>query len=317
MKLPFKKKTILIAAAVFVFLLLMLSMCGKKGGPETKAAKATKGNLVVTVSASGTIHSSNEANLSTVSAGRVSRILAEENETVGKGDLLLALDSSAQTEKDYRRMASLGEKGYVTPQQVEQSREMYENSVILAPFSGTVAKCFVEPGEMLIGGTPAILLADLSDMILESNIDETDIGKLKIGQRSVVVLDAYPELKLSGRVEFIARSSLEIREKGITYLVRIKLDPSGIVLRLGMTGNVDIEITEKKNVLMVPYTSVGEDKTEKYVMAVEKNVLRKKLVTTGLENYDSTEILSGLSENEVVAQNVMKLKEGMRIKPKF
>jgi RND family efflux transporter MFP subunit len=312
-----KKKTIIISAAVIVLLLLGLAMCGRKGGAETKVAKATRGTLVVTVSAYGTVRSSNEANLSTVSAGRISRIYAKENEFVRKGTILLDLDSTAQTEKDYRRMTALGEKGYVTSQQAEQAREMWENSVITAPFDGTVAKLFVDSGEMLVGGTPAILLADLNDMILETNIDETDIGSVKVGQKAEVTLDAYKDTKLTGTVQFIARSSLEIREKGITYLVKIKLSQPGVVLRLGMTGNVDIEITDKQNALMVPYTAVGEDKTVKFVMAVEKNVLRKKIVTTGLENYDSTEITSGLNENEVVAANATKLKEKMRIKPKY
>ena len=297
MKKYLKNKYVIIGAIVILLLFIVsISMCGKRSGNETKTAKAHKGLLTVTITSNGTIRSNEEANLATAGSGKVAKILAAENQAVDKGDVLLELSSTAQAEKDYKRMASLGEKGYVTSQQVELAKEQWENTFIKAPFYGTVAKKFVEEGEMLLGGTPAFLLANLNEMIVETNIDETDIGNVKVGQAAEVSLDAYKNVKLKGIVLFISRSSLEVKEKGITYQVKIKLySGAGVTLRLGMTCDVNIKVAEKNDVLMIPYTAIGEEEGENFVFIVEKNIIKKKFIVTGLENYDNTEILSGLT----------------------
>lgn len=312
MKKYMKWTLIFVVLLGFIFL---FSQCGTRGGTEVKVSNVKRGELIVTVSATGTLRSNNEGKLTTVAGGRVSKIFVQENQTVEKDAVLLELDSTAQMEKDYKRLLNLGEKGYIALQQVEQAREQWNNTFITAPFSGTIAKKFVEVGEPLISGTPAFMLADLNDMIIETNIDETDIGNLNVGQEVEVILDAYKDSKLSGVVFFISKTSLEMKEKGITYQVKVKLKPTNLTLRLGMTGDVDIKVATKKNVLMIPYTSIGEEKKERFVFAVVNNILKKKIVKTGLENYENTEILSGLDEGEMVVEsNVSKLKEGMKVK---
>jgi len=302
-------------ALAFVISAAFISGCGMNGGTEVKIAKAVKGELVVNVQATGTVRSNNEAKLTTVASGRVSKIFAEENQTVEKGKLLLELDSTAQADKDYQRMNSLAGKGFLAPQQAEQAKEQWKNTFISAPFTGTIVKKFVEVGETLYGGTPALMLADLNDMIFESNIDETDIGELKAGQRAEVVLDAYKQTKIPATIIFISRSSLEVKEKGITYQVKSRLDKSALALRLGMTGDIYVKVNNKNNVLMVPYTAIGDDKDGKYVFAVEKGKAVKKTVKTGLESYDNTEIISGLKEGEgVIENNISKIKDGQAVK---
>ncbi|OGF52571.1 MAG: hypothetical protein A2044_02710 [Candidatus Firestonebacteria bacterium GWA2_43_8] len=306
------KNTILISA---VLAAALLSGCGMNGGTEVKLAKAVKGELVVNIQATGTVRSNNEAKLTTVASGRVSKIFVEENQAVEKGKLLLELDSTAQADKDYQRMNSLSEKGFLAPQQAEQAKEQWKNTFISAPFAGTVVKKFIEVGETLYGGTPALMLADLEDMTFESNIDETDIGQLKVDQRADVVLDAYKNTKLPATIIFISRSSLEVKEKGITYLVKSRLDKTALSLRLGMTGDIYVKVDNKSNVLMVPYTAIGDDKDGKYVFVIEKDKAVKKAIKTGLESYDNTEVISGLTEGEgVIEANISKIKDGQKVK---
>lgn len=298
-----------------VFSAALIGGCGMNGGTEVKAAKAVRGELIVNVQATGTVRSNNEAKLTTVSSGRVSKIFVEENQSVEKGKLLLELDSTAQADKDHKRMASLSEKGFLAPQQAEQAKEQWKNTFISAPFTGTIVKKFIEAGETLYGGTPALMLADLNDMIFESNIDETDIGQLKVEQRAEVILDAYKETKIPATIIFISKSSLEVKEKGITYQVKSRLDKSALALRLGMTGDIYVKVADKSDVLMVPYTAIGDDKDGKYVFALEKGKAVKKYVKTGLESYDNTEIISGIKEGEaVIENNISKIKDGQKVK---
>ena len=310
------KKTIITCTAAFAFAVFFLLFgCMVNGGQEVNLTKAVKGNLTVKVQSTGTVRSSNEAKLTTVSSGRVSDIFVSENEFVEKDRVLLKLDSTSQAEKDYKRTASLAAKGFMSSQSAEQAKELWKNTFIAAPFSGTVVKKFVEIGETLYGGNPAFMLADLSGMIVETNIDESDIGQVSAGQDAEVVLDAYKDVKLRGKVTFIARSSLEVKEKGITYLVKIKLDTSDKVLRLGMTGDVYINAASKPDVLMLPYTAIGDDKDGRYVLSVEKDKAVRKAVQTGLESYDSTEIVSGLKEGDtVIENNLSKVKAGAKVR---
>jgi multidrug efflux pump subunit AcrA (membrane-fusion protein) len=309
------KKAYLLGGIIMAILAsLFLSQCSTSSGTEVTTGKAAKGDIVVTVSATGTVRSNNEANLTAVASGRIAKINAKENQNVEKGEIMLELDSAAQFEKDYKRLVALGEKGYVPAQQVELAKEQWKNTFIAAPFSGFVAKKFVEVGEMCLGGSPAFMLVDLNDMIIEANIDETDIGLVKTGQKASVILDAYKDRKLGGTVAFISRTSLEVKEKGITYLVKVKLDPTDLVLRIGMTGDVDVHVSEKKNVLMVPYTAVGEEKNDKFVYVVADKKLKKAVVTTGVENFDNTEILTGIKEGDIIVDsNIAKLKDGMKV----
>ena len=293
----------------------LISGCGMNGGTEVKTVKAVKGELVVNIQATGTIRSNNEAKLTTVASGRVSKVFAEENQFVESGKLLLELDSTAQADKDYKRMLALSEKGFLPAQQTEQAKEQWKNTFISAPFAGTVVKKFIEVGETLYGGTPALMLADLSDMILESNIDETDIGQLKVDQRADVVLDAYKEIKIQATIIFISKSSLEVKEKGITYLVKARLDKNELALRLGMTGDIYVKVADKSNVLMVPYTAIGDDKDGKFVFTPINGKAVKKAIKTGLESYDNTEIVSGINEGEaVIESNISKIQVGQKVK---
>ncbi|MEI7904750.1 MAG: efflux RND transporter periplasmic adaptor subunit [Candidatus Firestonebacteria bacterium] len=309
------KKYIAILGLSAVVCLCLAAGCGSRGGTEVNTTKVAKGELVVKVQSTGTVRSNSEAKLTTVASGRVSGIFAEENETVKKDKLLLQLDSTAQAEKDFRRISGLAGKGFMTSQAAEQAKEQWKNTFISAPFSGTIVKKFVEVGETLYGGTPAFMLADLNEMIVETSIDETDIGQVKIGQDSEIVLDAYKDAKLPGKVQFIAKSSLEVKEKGITYLVKVKLEKTQLTLRLGMTGDVYIKAANKPDVLMLPYTAIGDDKDGRYALVIEKDLAVRKAIKTGLESYDSTEIISGLKEGDVVVENnLSKIKNGMKVK---
>jgi RND family efflux transporter MFP subunit len=311
-KLTGARETGILSAAFFV--ILFTGGCGN-GSVEVKTAKVVRGELVVNVQSTGTVRSNNEAKLTTVSSGRVSKIFVEENEAVEKNKVLLELDSTAQTDKDYKRMAALSKKGFLAAQQAEQARELWKNTFVNAPFAGTIVKKYIEAGETLYGGTPAFLLADLNDMIFESKIDETDIGLLKAGQKAEVVLDAYKGSRIPATIIFIAKSSLEVKEKGITYQVKARLDKTLLTLRLGMTGDIYVKVANKSDVLMVPYTAIGDDKEGKYVYAPEKGRAVKKYVKTGLESYDFTEIISGIKEAEAVIEgNISKIKDGQKVK---
>lgn len=112
---------------------------------------------------------------------------------------------------------------------------------LIAPFGGTVAQLNLKAGEQIAAGAPAVVLADLSGWIIETNdLTEIKVPEIEVGQPVNIKLDALPELSLTGTVESIGAVS-QLRSGDVTYPVRIKLNTTDPRLRWGMTAAVTFE----------------------------------------------------------------------------
>lgn len=116
-----------------------------------------------------------------------------------------------------------------------------KNLEVRAPFAGTIVELNAAAGEVIPANQQVILLADLSELYVETtDLTERDVVKLSEGQAAIVMPDALPDLSMTGEVVKIARSS---GKKGgdVIYTVRIKLDDPDPRLRWGMTVEVRFE----------------------------------------------------------------------------
>lgn len=183
----------------------------------------------------------------------------------------------------------------------EQTRLPFERSPLTAPFSGTVAEVFIAEGDTISPGSVAIRLLDLSRFLIELDVDEVDIGQIRVGQKAVVTLDALPQVEYSGKVDFIALAAST--ESGVvTYAVRILLADHDPRLRVEMTANVEIETQRVEGALLVPNRIVQVDR-ETGRFYVEKVTPQGSIIveiTPGLRNDTFTQILDGLSEGDQV-----------------
>ncbi len=187
--------------------------------------------------------------------------------------------------------------------QVDYQRAQFAKSYIRSPFAGTVVTLAQQEGETVAAGLSAPTLMEvvaLDRLEVSAYVDETDIGQVKVGQPAKVSVDAYPEREFDGKVTNIA-SSATTQNNVITYLVTIKFDkyPTGR-LKPQMTANVQIEISRKENLLLVPNEAVKRKKgtTQVVVLTGEKGEVRD--IQAGLSDDAMTEIVSGLREGEKV-----------------
>ena len=112
------------------------------------------------------------------------------------------------------------------------------NSELTAPFAGTVAGVMTKVGEMAVPGQPAVVLADLSSWIVETdNLTEIELPQIEVGQSVSVSFDALSDVELQGTVTAI-RPLFEIRQGDVTYVVKISLDENDPRLQWGMTAVV-------------------------------------------------------------------------------
>jgi multidrug efflux pump subunit AcrA (membrane-fusion protein) len=142
---------------------------------------------------------------------------------------------------------------------------------------------------------------DTTSLRVVLDVDEVDIGSIRIGQSSVVSLESWPDRSLTAEVVAIAPKA-ESQGGIVTYEVQLSFDPEDLPVRTGMTANADLTIAQHKNVLLVPNRAITVDRQagSYYVNKVVDGQLIQTEVTIGLRDDSFTEIKSGLSEGDQV-----------------
>ena len=182
---------------------------------------------------------------------------------------------------------------------LEAAQEQLAHSRLLAPFGGTVLAVNVHRDEVAYARNPAIRLADLTRLEVVAQIDEIDIGSVSVGQKVEIVLDAFPGRPFQGEVLRIAPAATPQRGSTV-YEATITFAPEGLDIRPDMSTNLTITTLERPNVLLAPNRAIQRVGQKRVVKVVEGQRAREREVVVGLSNREMTEIVSGLSEGEMV-----------------
>jgi len=186
---------------------------------------------------------------------------------------------------------------------VEDARERLADTELRAPVTGILLKKLVEEGQIVAsgisatsGGTSIAVVADVSRLMVEANIDETDITKVKVGQPVDISLASGSKERFKGRVDLILPRG-EIDSNVIVFKVRIGIegDVFGRVYA-GMTAAVDIRVGERKGTLLVPSEAVRVENGGTFVHLPSGEGHTSSAVKIGLDNGVKAEILEGLAE---------------------
>ena len=183
---------------------------------------------------------------------------------------------------------------------LQQAELQLADAVLVAPFSATVVAVEVLAGEWVGATMPAIVLADLDHFYVDTRVDETDIVSVQVGQDAEIVLDAFPEVKLGGKVTGI--DPLGTTAQGVvSYGVDVEIVSVDLAVRPNMTAIVDIVVGRDEGALLVPNRAIRRDSSGRlYVEVLADGQARRRFVTIGLSNDLVTEILEGLTEGEEV-----------------
>ncbi len=183
----------------------------------------------------------------------------KRNEQLHAQDLIALQDlDTARMNRDTARAKLVAARAVVLQAQATLDRSMtqYEYTRIISPVSGVVIDRLVDPGQTVAASfqTPNLvtIAEDLSHMKLEVNVDEADIGGVKEGQRVEFTVDTYPQKTFEGRVMQIRMSpQTSTSDNVVTYKVIVTVDNKEGLLMPGMTANVALIISEKKDVIKV------------------------------------------------------------------
>ncbi len=191
--------------------------------------------------------------------------------------------------------------------QLKYQLDQADKTIIRSPISGTVLSITAQQGETVAAGFSAptlITVADLSRLEVRAYVDETDIGKVKLGQPCEVRVEAFAGKVFKGNVTKIAASSTT-KDNVVTYETTIAVSNEEGLLRPDMTADVSVILGEKSNVLLVPSESVHREVTRNVVYLLHANKpeserVEVRPVKTGFDDGTKVEVTDGLVEGDTV-----------------
>lgn len=294
-------------------------------------AAVERGDLQAVVSATGTISPVNSVDVSSKITGLIEEVKVAENDQVKAGQILILLDdtrlksqvSQAQAKlsnaaANYERTKRLMSIGAVSSQQMDAARMDYEvaqasyddsvsqleDTVIKAPIDGQIIGKPIPAGQTVAPGisNPMVLMtvADMSKMQISVQVDESDIGKVKVGQIVTFTVDSYTNKTFTGKVSNVSNKA-SIQQNVVYYPVTVDIDSPEGLLKPTMTARVSINVGESKNTLIVPLSAVKQDKgTQYYVQILKGGKPENVNIKLGLTTDDRAEVISGLKEGDPI-----------------
>lgn len=328
---------------VFAIVLVLIAVGGAIYVNKNNIPAATgtivsvgRGDIKAVISATGTISAVNSVTVSSRVTGLITEVRVKENDIVKAGQVLLVLDDTAikaqvaqyqatlaNYESIYERSQKLAAVGAESRQQLEldktnylTAKATYDNNVsqlgyyvITSPVDGMVIGTPTPAGETVVQGISAaqslLVIADMSKMQIKTLVDETDIGKVKVGQQVTFTVDAQADKTFTGKVTSISRSATT-SSNVVYYPVYVEVDSSEDLLFPTMTARVTINVGERKNVLVVPLAAMEEENGQKVVQLMVNGKAQRTPVTIGLRDDENLEIQSGLSEADQIVIPVAK-----------
>jgi membrane fusion protein, multidrug efflux system len=200
---------------------------------------------------------------------------------------------------------------------VAQAKAQLAKTIIKAPFTGTIDEVFVEKGQVVAPSQQGLMrIVNLSNMFVSTSVPETYIGKLKVGTEVDVLLSSLGKT-YKGRVRQIGNF---VNPSNRSFGIEVGVPNPDNLLRPNQVANLKITDYESKNAVVVPTNVIQEDNLKnKYVYIVNNSngktgIAKKAIVKLGQSSDNVTEILSGLSANDIiVTEGANTISEGMKL----
>lgn len=255
-------------------------------------------------------------------------------------------DQSRLALENAHAAAAAADQGvYQAQAALRQATEDLTRTTIVAPLDGKVVQLNAREGEVVVSGTMnnagsvIAVIADLSQILVEAEVGETEVVSVKLGQLAKIKVDAIPDKTYGGRVVEIGSSAV-VRQNagtGIRYFkVKLSIDDADDRLRPGMTSQVSIVTNTAPNVVAVPIQCVVErvpgaksgdeddqdnddadTPKKKYVFLAEKGKAKQVEVTTGISDATHVAVLAGVKPGDPVIagpfRTLKRLKDGAAV----
>ena len=330
--LIFGKGHKIISAIVIALLIIILFFLRPKPPKPIETQTITRDTIVQSISITGSITAEKTVDLSFQIGGKLAILNIKKGSLVSQNQTIATLDQGTalknlktallnysiqrntfdQTNKNQQavkptdalneNMKRLLENNQynldLTTNSVELQELARQESILTTPISGIVTRADVKSAGVNITPATIFTVTDPTSLSFRMEIDEADISKVNSGQSVDVELDSYPGKVLHLKVSSIDFATHTTATGGNAYDVKATIYPnSNFNFRVGMNGNASIVTNKRTKVLSIPLSSLTDD-NKVYIKEDDKYI--KKSVKLGLESDTKAEILSGLSEGDLL-----------------
>jgi HlyD family secretion protein len=305
------------AAAYFAYLQL--------AGPGVETVRVARRDVVQSVVASGRVVTPHRVEVAAQVVGTVLEVPVEKGDRVKAGQRLATLESkeaiaaerqaraSAENARaQYERNSRLHEKGFVgdavledsrhareiASRQLDQARARLAYMVVNAPVDGTLITRDVDPGDVASPGKLMMTLSPASGIEIVLQIDERNLGRIRVGQQALASADAYADQRFPAELYFIS-PGVDAQRGTVEVKLRVPQPPP--YLKEDMTVSVDIQTDRRAGALALAADAVHDaTSAAPWVLAVENGHAVKKAVKLGLRGERVVEVVDGLAEGALV-----------------
>ncbi len=294
-------------------------------------APVKRQNIAATISSSGKLTGKDVIDLKFKSGGKLAYINVKAGNRVEKGDVVAGLDTqqlaidlqqARNTYQDKQALAQKAEddaknhdkdetfaqKATRTTAQVardnaydgvKESERAFQDAMIISPIAGLVTTSNVIPGQIISSDVIA-QVADFSQFMFDTDIDESDIGKIALGQKATVILDAYQGKVFSGVVSKITPQTKTTSQGATVITIRISLGTLNIPPVNGLSGQSSVILESADNVLTIPPEALKDDDT---IALKNGQGYYFQKVEIGIRSDTEVEVKSGLNPGDSVVLN--------------
>lgn len=193
--------------------------------------------------------------------------------------------------------------------QLKQQEIRLTYTKIYSPIDGVVSDVTAQEGETIVTGLQVANLVTVIDPVLLEMwiyVDETDIGRVSLGQQVEYYVDTFPDKLFHGQIEKIYPETV-VKDNIVYYLAIVKIKKDiAVFLKPEMTTHIKIIFDEKNNILTAPNGAIKFEKGEQIAYKVlGTETVEKVILKTGIRGEDKTEILSGVNEGDVLATKII------------
>jgi len=283
-----KIKFYFVAAVLIIIAALVIIKIKPKASTDeaVKEISPAIGRIQNIISTTGTVLPKNRLEIKPPVNGRVEEILVQEGQEVKIGQVLAWMSST-------ERAALLDAARGQGEEKLKYWQETYKPIALLAPINGEVIVATTQPGQTVTTSDAVVVLSD--QLIVRAQVDETDIGKIKTGQRAMISLDAYQDTKIKAGVEHIYYESKTVNNVTI-YEADILPAEVPPFFRSGMNATIDFIISDKEDILVIPLEAVYQEKEQSFVLVKANGSAgpAKRMVKLGISDDKNVEVISGL-----------------------
>jgi len=266
-------------------------------------AEVTRGNIEVKVLSTGTIEPYTRVEVNSPVNGRIDRVDVDEGAVVKPGNILAwissedriaLLDAARSNLEDARRTGdSTAIKEALAAQEI--ANNAYKPVPLTNSISGVVIARSCEPGQNI--STQTILFVISDRLVANVQVDEADIGKIKLNQEAVVTLDAFPDEPVHSKVTKISHEGTLVSGV-VEYNVMVEPKPVPSNWKSGMTADVEFIISAKDSILVIPKSAIKEKQGNNFVTVLQDNKPVPQPISTGITDGKLIEVTNGLKEGE-------------------